>query len=333
VKDKHKPLTGLQLAAPRFWPTWLGTGLLRLVIKLPYRIQLAIGRLLGRLFRLFSPYRRAIVATNLDLCFPELADHERKALQGKFYQSLGMSMVETAAGLWAPDRFFNRLGRIEGLEHLEAAGKAGRGILLLSGHFCSLDFAGRVLMNHYPACFTYQELRNRLSDRLAKAAREKNCKILIHRHDTRAFIRALKSGEVVWYAPDQDPGRKNSVFAPFFGLQANTYTATTKLAKLTGAAVIPFIIQRLPGAKGYRLAIEPPLENFPGDSEAADAARFNALIESQIRDMPEQYLWIHRRFKTRTEGEEKIYPRKPRRVRQSKRLARKARRTRSTGIQ
>jgi KDO2-lipid IV(A) lauroyltransferase len=324
LKDKHQPLTGLNRYAPRYWPGWLGVGLMRLLIRLPYRMQLAVGRLLGRLFRRFSPYRRTIAMTNLELCFPDLTVRERELLLGRFWESLGMSLVETAAGLWAPDRFFRPLGSIEGLHHLEAARRDGRGVLLLSGHFCSLDFAGRILVNHYPACFTYQELRNRLLDQLTRKARQANCRLLIHRHDIRGFIKALRAGEVVWYAPDQDQGRKNSVFVPLFGVPANTLDATTKLARLTGAAVMPFIIQRLPDARGYKLTIEAALENFPGVDELEDAARFNALIESQIRAHPEQYLWIHRRFKSRPPGFEKVYPPKPRRAKRRQRLLKQA---------
>jgi KDO2-lipid IV(A) lauroyltransferase len=324
LKDKHKPLTGYRLIAPRFWPTWLAIGLMRLTVRLPYRLQLGIGRRLGKLFRLLSAYRRTIVRTNLELCFPELTNRERQALEERCYESLGMTLIETAAGLWAADSFFEKLGTINGLENLESARQQGRGVLLLSGHFCSLDFAGRILMNHVPACFTYQELRNKLSDRVARQAREKNCKLLIHRHDLRGFIRALKSGEIVWYAPDQSQGRKNSVFAPFFGIPASTLTATTRLVKLTGAAVLPFLIQRLPDARGYALTIQPALDNFPGENEVADATRFNALIESQARANPEQYLWIHRRFKCRPKGDPRLYPPKPRRVRKLERARRKA---------
>jgi KDO2-lipid IV(A) lauroyltransferase len=322
LKDEHRPVSGLSRFAPRYWPSWLGVGLMRLLIRLPYRWQLLIGRLLGRLFRLFSPYRGTIARINLELCFPELAPRERKQLVERSFESLGMSLIETAAGLWAPDSFFQRLGSIDGLEHLETAHRDGKGVLLLSGHFCSLDFAGRILMNHHPACFTYQELRNRLLDQLSRQARQANCRLLIHRHDIRGFIKALKAGEVVWYAPDQDQGRKNSIFVPLFGIPANTLNATTKLARLTGAAVMPFVIQRLPDAQGYRLTIEPPLENFPGADETEDAARFNALIESQIRAHPEQYLWIHRRFKSRPEGLAKVYPPKPRRAKRRQTQAR-----------
>jgi Kdo2-lipid IVA lauroyltransferase/acyltransferase len=296
-----------------------------LVVKLPMRLQLAVGRLLGRLFKLISGYRRTIVRTNIGLCFPELDTRQQQQLINRCYDSLGMGLVETAFAYWADDRNFNRFGTLEGLEHIETARRQGKGVLLLSGHFCSLDFAGRILVKHHPACFTYQKLRNRLIDSALKKRRSATCELLINRYDTRGFIKALKAGQVVWYAPDQDQARKNSVFAPFFGIPANTLTSTTKLVKLTGAAVLPFHIRRLPGSRGYALTIAPPLEDFPGASEEQDAARFNAIIESQVREHPEQYLWMHRRFKTRPVKGEKLYPQKPRRIRRKKQRLRNKR--------
>ena len=297
-----------------------------LVVKLPFGLQLAVGRKLGLLFRLLGGYRRTIVGTNISLCFPELDTQQQAQLVKRTYASLGMSLVETAFAYWASDQRFGKFGTLDGLEHIEAAHRQGKGVLLLSGHFCSLDFAGRVLVKHYPACFTYQKLRNKLIDSAVRKRRAETSEILINRFDTRSFIKTLKAGHVVWYAPDQDQSRKNSVFAPFFGIPANTLTATSKLVKLTGAAVLPFHIRRLPGSKGYALTIEPPLQNFPGESETEDATRFNAILEAQIREHPEQYLWMHRRFKTRPDQSEKRYPQKPRRVRKKKlRLKRKKR--------
>ena len=297
-----------------------------LVVKLPFGMQLAVGRKLGLLFRLFSGYRRTVVRTNISLCFPELSAQQQAQRVIRAYESLGMSLVETAFAYWASDQRFDKYGMLDGLEHIKAAHQQGKGVLLLSGHFCSLDFAGRVLVRHYPVCFTYQKLRNKLIDSAVKKRRAESCEILINRYDTRGFIKALKAGHVIWYAPDQDQSRKNSVFAPFFGIPANTLTATSKLVKLTGTAVLPFHIRRLPGSKGYALTIEPPLQNFPSESETEDAARFNAIIESQVREHPEQYLWMHRRFKTRPNEGEKRYPPKPRRVRKKNRRLRKKKR-------
>ena len=282
-----------------------------LVVKLPLRLQLAVGRGLGRLFKLLSSYRRTIVRTNIGLCFPELDTQQQQQLVDRCYDSIGMSLVETTFAYWADDRDIDAFGSLDGLEHIEAARKQGKGVLLLSGHFCSLDFAGRILLKHHPVCFTYQEFRNRLIDAAARKGRAAMAEIIIHRHDTRGFIKTLKAGHVVLYAPDQDQARTNSVFAPFFGIPANTLTATTKLVKLTGAVVLPFHIQRLADSRGYALTIGPPLENFPGASEVEDATRFNAIIEAQVREHPEQYLWLHRRFKTRPEGEPDIYTQSP----------------------
>ena len=325
MKDSNKPLSRTSGLAPRYWPTWLGIGFMWLVVKLPFGMQLAVGRKLGLLFRLFSGYRRTIVRTNISLCFPELSAQQQAQRVKRAYESLGMSLVETAFAYWASDQRFGKFGTLEGLEHIEAAHRQGKGVLLLSGHFCSLDFAGRLLSIHHPVCFTYQKLRNKLIDSAIKKRRTETSEILINRFDTRGFIKTLKSGHVVWYAPDQDQSRKNSVFAPFFGIPANTLTATTKLVKLTGAAVLPFHIRRLPGNSGYALTIEPPLQNFPGESETEDATRFNAIIESQIRANSEQYLWMHRRFKTRPVKGEKYYPQKPRRIRKKQRQLRKKR--------
>lgn len=310
------------LLNPRYWATWLVIGITPLLARLSYPVQTFLGRNLGGLFRLLNPYRRTIVTANLRLCFPELDQEIRDKLTNKVFESLGISIMETIAGLWAPHRYFNNIGEINGLEHLAAASRAGNGVILLSGHFCSLDFAGRLLMHAHPACFTYQEFRNPVFNKVVKAQRAKNCRQLIHRHDTRGLIRALKSGSTVWYAPDQDQGLKHSVFAPLFGIPASTLTATTRLARLTGAAVMPFIIERLPDNRGYVLTIEPALDDFPGADSESDARRFNGLLEKQIRAHPEQYLWIHRRFKTRPEGEVKLYPPKPRRLKRLQRLER-----------
>ena len=209
LKATAEPDSKSTFLAPRFWPTWLGMSLARLLQLLPYRLQIAVGPVLGRLFMLFNPYRRLIVKTNLALCFPELDDGERQQLCKRVFKSLGLSMIEEANSIWSPDRFFDGRGHIQGLEHIEAAQQQGKGVLLLSGHFCSVDFAGRVLLRQQPTCFTYQELRNPLSNHILTKARQKFAHCIIHRHDIRGFIKALKAGMVECYAPDQSQARKN----------------------------------------------------------------------------------------------------------------------------
>jgi len=323
VNTRAEDESGKKFLAPRYWLTWAGFGFLWLLHLLHYRLQQPVGHMLGQVFRLANPYRRKIVSINLSLCFPEHDERQRRRLARRFFSSLGISMVEESDSIWSAGGHFNKWGQVEGLEHVRAAQAQGKGVLLLSGHFCSVDFAGRVLVQHMPVCFTYQELRNPLSDHILTRARDKFAHRMIHRHNIRGFVKALKDGEIVWYAPDQSLQRKNSVFAPFFGIPANTLTATTKLVKMTGAAVLPLAIKRLPGARGYALTIQPPLEDFPGESETADATRFNALLETQVRANPEQYLWTHRRFKKRPEGETRLYPPKPRRVRRMRRAEKK----------
>jgi KDO2-lipid IV(A) lauroyltransferase len=294
-----------------------------LTLLLPYRALLALGRWCGHGLAWLPGYRRTVAETNLRLCFPELDDHARRTLYLRQMESLGMSVVEMALNWWAPEWKLHKLTRIEGLDHLRTALDAGHGAILLSGHFGALEIGGRLLLRHTPACYTYQDLSNPVFDRIVLRGRLRRCPCMIYRNDMRSLLRALKDGQAVWYAPDQDLGERQSVFVPFFGIPAATLTATSRIAGLTGARVLPFIVERLPKARGYRLAIEPPLENFPGDDPVADTQRLNTLLEAQIRAMPEQYVWVHRRFKTRPEGVAKLYPTKPSRLRKRARAARR----------
>ncbi len=284
---------------------------------------MALGRFGGALFARLPGYRRVVADTNLRLCFPELDDSARKALLDRCMTSLGISLVEMTLAWWASRHKLERLARIEGLEHLTTTLAEGHGAILLAGHFGTLEIAGRLLLQHVPACYTYQELTNPVFDRAMLRVRRRLIPCLIHRNDMRGLLRALKDGKAVWYAPDQDLGERQSVFVPFFGIAAATLTATSRIVALSGAQVLPFFVERLPDARGYRLVIEPPLENFPGDDPVADAQRLNALLETQIRAIPEQYLWVHRRFKTRPAGEAKLYPTKPSRLRKRARAARR----------
>ncbi len=280
-----------------------------LIAQLPYRAQLGIGAILGGLMYHASPRHRHITAVNLRLCFPELSAPERATLLRRHFGSLCMGVVETAMSWWTPDKKLRRLAHIEGMEHLERAKKMGKGVILLSAHFTTLEIGGHLLAMHTPFHAMYREHKNPLFDAVMRRARERRFEQAIPRRDVRAFLGSLKMGLPVWYAPDQNYGRKHSVFVPFFGVPAATNTSTSRLAHLSGAPVVPFFQIRLPHGQGYQLNIYPALENFPSGDITQDTLRVNQLIEQQIRRAPEQYLWVHRRFKTRPPGESDVYQR------------------------
>ena len=284
--------------APRYWPLWLALGVVRLLVALPFGAQLIAGRLIGRLGYLVAGQRRRIAARNFELAFPELDDAQRHALLLRHFESLGMSIIETGMCWWADDRRLEGLAEITGLEHVEAALAAGRGAIMLTGHFTTLDLGGRFLTRQAPVSAMYRPHRNPLFEEIMRRGRERSAKHAFAKQDVRAMIRGLRTNHLIWYAPDQAHKRgKYSAIVPFFDVPAPTNTATSVFARLGDAPVIPFFPLRLPGKAGYRLEILPPLEGFPGDDPAADAARINRLLEERIRLCPEQYLWVHRRFK------------------------------------
>jgi len=299
--DHHRYL------APRFWPTWVGLGLLRLIWQLPYRLRLAVGRLLGRVMWLLLPRRRRVVAVNLALCFPQLTPAERRRLVRAHFRSAGMGLVEAAMCWWSSDEALAPLAQFHGLEHLDAAAAAGRGVILFSGHVTPLEIGGRLVALKHPLVVMYKSAKDPLFESVLKRSRERHAARAIQRHDVRGLIRSLKEGLVCWYAPDQDFGRKNALFAPFFGIPTATVTATSRFAQTTGAPVVPFFPARRADGRGYDLFFLPALEGFPSGDDLADTSRLNGLLEAHVRRYPEQYIWLHRRFKTRPEGEPDPY--------------------------
>lgn len=295
------------LWSPRYWPVHAGMALGWLAARLPFPVQMALGRVLGRLAYWLMPGRRRVARTNLGLCFPELDTDARRSLLREHFRSLGIGVIETAMSWWTPTRKLRRLARIEGLEHLHAALDAGRGVILLSAHFTTLEIGGSLLSLHAPFHVLYRRHKNAAFEAVMQRARERHFEKAIPRDDMRGMLRSLKANMPVWYAPDQNYGAEHSVFVSFFGIPAATITATARLARISGARVVPFFQERLPGSKGYRLRLYPALENFPTDDETADTQRVNDLIEAEIRRMPAQYLWAHRRFKTRPPGAAPVY--------------------------
>lgn len=291
----------------RYWPTWMAIAVLWCLSRLPFTWQLAIGRFIGRTFQQFAGRRRAIAAVNLSLCFPELSAGERDRILAEQFISMGIGVLEMAMSWWAPARRLKKLARVEGLQHLQDALDRDKGVILLSAHFTTLEIGGRLLALHAPFHVMYREHKNAAFDRVMKSARIRHFGKAIPRGDLRGMLRSLQHNMPVWYAPDQDYGREQSIFVPFFGIPAASITATSRLARLSGAAVVPFFQTRLPGARGYRLTLYPPLDSFPGASVEEDTQRVNDIIEARIREQPGQYLWAHRRFKNRPEGEAQVY--------------------------
>ena len=296
------------LWSPRYWPVHIGMGLGWLAAQLPFGAQIMLGGLLGRLAFYFMRKRRRIARINLGLCFPEQDTAARRALLRDHFRALGIGVIETAMSWWTPAARLQGLARIEGLEHLHAALHAGRGVILLSAHFTTLEIGGRLLSLHAPFHVLYRRHKNAAFEAVMQRARERHFEKAIPRDDMRGMLKSLKANMPVWYAPDQNYGAEHSIFVSFFGIPASTITATTRLARISGAKVVPFFQERLPGAAGYRLRLYPALEDFPCDDEAADTQRINDLIEAEIRKMPAQYLWAHRRFKTRPPGATPLYP-------------------------
>ncbi|HHC74889.1 MAG TPA: LpxL/LpxP family Kdo(2)-lipid IV(A) lauroyl/palmitoleoyl acyltransferase [Thiothrix sp.] len=285
---------------PRYWLIWLGLGILRGLIMLPWRWQMKIGKGLGKLMYHLLKRRRRIACINLALALPELSKNERKALNRAHFIALGQSVLETPLSWWGSTPMLAKLRHIEGWQHLQAAQAEKRGIILLSAHFTSLELGGRLLAMDESLHVVYRPHQNPLLDDLVARVRERRYGKAISRDDIRSMVRSLKQGQMVWYAQDQNFGHKNSVFSPFFDVLAATNTGLSRLAKLGNALVVPFFTLRQ--ADGYQLIFLPALVDFPSSDQQADADRVNHLLEQQIRQALPQYLWTHRRFKDCPEG-------------------------------
>lgn len=266
---------------------------------LPYAAIIHLGRRLGRLVLRASERRRRIAETNLALCFPQQNENERAELLLRHFESLGIGLLTTGMAWWSSDRRLRKLVTAEGLEHLQQAIAQGKGAILLSGHFSDLEMSGRLLSLFHPFAVMYRPHENPVIEKAFKRNRELRFSAAIPRGEARQVIKALKQNQAVWYAPDQSYSDPNSTLAPFFGVPASTNLGTSRLAKVSGAPVLPFFGYRLPGSRGYRLVILPPLEAFPSDDTVADTARINQVIERAVNQAPEQYFWVHRRFKNR----------------------------------
>lgn len=284
---------------PRWWPTWLTLGCIWLIAQLPLRLQQALGRAMGTLAYHLLSRRRRITETNIRLCFPELDAQQQRDLVKESFRSNGIGLFESATGWFRDPERLRRFTRVHGHEHIEQALKRGKGILLLGGHYSTLDLSGSLVTLFIEADVMQRDHDNPLFNAVMTRSREQRYGITLGRKDLRGLLRRLKANRIVWYAPDQDYGTRNSVFAPFFGVPAASITTTARIASSSGCQVIPFSHFRREDGTGYDIYFHPPLEDFPSGDDVADATTVNRVLESEIRKHPAQYLWMHRRFKSR----------------------------------
>ena len=299
VKTAARPLWH-----PFSWPGWLAVGVLWLIARIPHRAALALGAAIGPLVLALLPRRRHILERNLKLCFPDWDESRRQQVAHANARESGRMLAAFAWGWFGSIRRVGKLPvQVEGLEHIEAARAAGRGVLLVGAHFSHLELAGRLLCRFIPLAGMYREHHDPAFEWAVRRARLRYADAMFRRDELRGVLRYLKSGGVLWYAPDQEYRRGERVFAPFFGIPASTITATHQMARLSGAVVIGFEHRREPDGS-YRLRLHPRLDHFPSDDALADTTRVNALMEQIVRQAPEQYLWLHARFKARPTREE-----------------------------
>ena len=286
--------------------TRLAIGVLWLLHFLPLGLLAPLGAGLGRLAYHLVRGRRRVCLINLARCFPELDERARGALARRHFASLGRSVAERGILFWSPGERIARLVRLVGREHYDAAKKP---VVLLAPHFIGLDAGAMRLSMEGKAVSIYSRQKNAYINRLLEHLRTRFGPItLLSRQDgIRGAIREMLRGLPFYYLPDQDYGRRDSVFVPFFGVPAATITGLSRVARLADASVVPTVTRMLPGGAGYEVRIYPAWEDFPTEDPAADARRMNAFIEDRVREMPEQYNWVHKRFKPRPPGDAKFY--------------------------
>lgn len=297
-----------RLFSPRYWPMWLGVGLMRAISLLPFPAVAALGSGIGDLARRLHAPRRRIAARNIELCFPELSAGERAGILREHFRYVGQSFTATGVTWWASRRRLLGLVRLHDRHHYDAALADGRNVILLAPHFVSLEVGGVVLSAERPMVSMYQYAKNELADALVRRGRSRFGGELFERKgDMRNLIRTIRSGKPFYYLPDQDAGRRRGIFAPFFGVAASTYPMLSRFAQMTRAVVIPCVTLLRPDGRGYDLRFYPALEDFPSDDVLADTTAMNKIIEGLVRAHPAQYFWLHKRFKTRPEGEPSLY--------------------------
>ena len=281
--------------------------LMRLVRFLPDPVVSIIGNATGTVIYWLIPERRRVTRINLEKCFPDMNGEDREALARAHFRSFCRSFVDRALLWWAPRARIEMLVRIEGLEHLHAL--KGAPAILFAPHFVGLDAGLTRLTCEANLVVMYANQKEAQFGELLKLGRSRfgDQRLVSRQEGVRATLSAMRAGRPFYYLPDQDYGPRDTIFVPFFGVPAATVPGLSRIAEVAGARVLPCVTRLLPGGAGYLLRIEPPWDNFPTADAVADTRRMNQYIEQRVLEMPEQYFWMHKRFKTRPEGEARFY--------------------------
>jgi KDO2-lipid IV(A) lauroyltransferase len=304
------PEFSANMLLPKYWLTWIGFGIWWSLAQLPYSVQMWLGRRMAKLISIFGQKRISIAKRNLELCFPELDQSQQKDLLQKHINSLGMVFFEIGFAWFASANRLKKRVRYTGLEHLKTAEAEGVGVVLMTMHSTHLDLGASFINLQHSIDGSYREHNNKVYDFIQHRCRERfnSDTTAIETEDVRTVVKHLRKGRAVWYAPDQDYGKKaekSNLFLPFFGVTAACISSTSDFARMGKAKVIPFFCIR--EENSYHILIQPPLEQFPSDDKFEDTKRIISIVENAIRMAPEQYLWVHRRFKTRPKGEPSLY--------------------------
>tara|TARA_B110000438_G_scaffold49194_1_gene49653 strand:+ start:13100 stop:14038 length:939 start_codon:yes stop_codon:yes gene_type:complete len=295
-----QPNFKISFLLPKYWLTWIAVLVLYSISWLPYRFQLFLGKMIGRLLYKIGSSRKKVALRNLELCFPDKTDAERQIMLKRNFENTGIALLETGMGWWWPNwRVKNKINII-GLEHIEEAQKQGKGVLLLAMHYLSVEINCRGIGSGHPMVVFYRPHNNQLMEYFQFRGRGRSNKYMLGKRDVKGLLRALKDGEACIYLPDQDYGRSRSIFVPFFAVpEAASTTGTLIFARQKNTQTHMIIPTRNDDGSGYTLEIKPMLENFPTGDDTTDVLRVNQELEKAILVKPEQYMWLHRRFKTR----------------------------------
>lgn len=304
-----QPNFKLPFLLPKYWLTWIGVFIMYSISWLPYKFQLFLGRLLGKLFYKIGSSRIKVASRNLELCFPDMPIQERDQLLRKNFESTGIALFETGMGWWWPEWRIKRKFTVTGLEHLEEAKKAGQNVYILAMHYLSAEIISRGFGINHPLVVFYRPHNDELMEFFQFRGRGRSNKYMLGKRDVKGLIKAIRSGESSVYLPDQDYGRNRSVFVPFFNVKETASTTGTLIfARQKNTKTFMLIPKRHDDGSGYSVEITPALDNFPTDNDINDVTRVNQEVEKAILRKPEQYMWLHRRFKTRpNESDPSLY--------------------------